>query len=561
MNGPVIVVDVSCEIPGYRLLKELGRGGMGVVYLAVESKLNREVALKIFDPRFGDPATAARFQNEAQTAAQLRHGNISPVFDVGVHGRVSYMTMEYLDGGNLKSRLCEGPMDRKSVRRVLGQMAAALGHAHAHGVVHRDVKPENILFRRDGAAVLTDFGIAKSTHSVQQLTAAGVSIGTPYYMSPEQIRGRELDGRADIYSLGIVLFEMLTGHVPFEAEDTIAVAMMHVKELLPPLPSGVGSFQDLLDGMTHKERDGRFHAADVLSYLGAEKGSGARMSFSGAVSTGPERSRRNDAETLSLPRSRALAIGVLATLAVALTGLLVFPLNRAPAIPDPPSLERMIRQALDLRAAGGFTVLGTTRENKRQVLVKIKDTSFSEPVHARIKFEKAASGGHGKWVVAEFLGPSGWISLQDALLRTNMAKAAGSASFLALLAGAIAEYINDHGEGPLRNESSPAGDERIVRALVPFYIKSVPGEDLWGNRILLCFGKSCIGRYGIADCSEEDYLVISHGRDGRPESWAFDRENGLLQMESFTNLSDFDRDLVAYNGRLVRGLILPNRDR
>jgi len=252
------------EIPGYKILREIGRGGMAAVYLAEQESLGRPVALKVLFPSLLSDATSTqRFVREGRTVAQLRHTNIVSIFDIGVVGEHHYIAMEYLDGGNLKSRI-ESGLNPKSALDVMRQMALALGYAHEKGFVHRDVKPENILFRDDGTAVLTDFGISKALHTNTRLTETGTSMGTPHYMSPEQVRGQPIDQRADLYALGVILYEMLMGRPPFTGTDPIAVAFAQVNEPAPKLPRELYLLQPLMSRLLAKAPDDRYRNADEL---------------------------------------------------------------------------------------------------------------------------------------------------------------------------------------------------------------------------------------------------------------------------------------------------------
>ncbi|MEM1092753.1 MAG: serine/threonine-protein kinase, partial [Pseudomonadota bacterium] len=226
----------SVAIPGYSVERELGRGGMAVVYSAVQESVERRVALKVMSRvLLVDTSFSERFMREAKIAANLYHPNIVAVHDVGVYDEQHYIAMEYLSGGDLAVR-CGDNIQLVSTVRVVREIASALHYAHSKGFVHRDVKPENILFREDGSAVLTDFGIARAVNSATQMTKTGAVVGTPQYMSPEQARGKDLDGRSDLYGLGIVFYEMLMGRVPFEGSDSVAVGIQHVTEPVPRLP-------------------------------------------------------------------------------------------------------------------------------------------------------------------------------------------------------------------------------------------------------------------------------------------------------------------------------------
>ena len=256
-------------IPGYKIVRQLGRGGMASVYLAIQQSFEREVALKVMSPLFNsDPSFSIRFMREARIVAHIHHASIVPVFDVGEHGGHHYLSMEYLPGGDLKQRVQGGLRDAVFAIDVCCALSSVLDLAHRKGFVHRDIKPENILFREDGTPVLTDFGIARAIDSGTSLTVAGMLVGTPSYMSPEQVKGLELDGRSDLYSLGIVFYEMLTGAVPFRADSMLSLALKHLTEPLPQLPVEHAAYQPFLDRLAAKERDARLATgAEVIKAL------------------------------------------------------------------------------------------------------------------------------------------------------------------------------------------------------------------------------------------------------------------------------------------------------
>lgn len=232
---------------------------MATVYLAVQESVQREVALKVMSSALlGDDQFGERFLREARIAARLRHPNVVQVYDVGVCGDHHYIAMEHLSGGPVMGRAGQARPAGFTLQ-VARQIAGALDYAGAHGVVHRDIKPDNILLREDGSAVLTDFGIAHASDA-SRMTRTGAIIGTPHYMSPEQARGQPLDGRADLYSLGIVLYEMLVGRVPYQAEDSLAVGIMHITAPLPRLPDELGWLQPLLDRLLAKDPAARFQS-------------------------------------------------------------------------------------------------------------------------------------------------------------------------------------------------------------------------------------------------------------------------------------------------------------
>ena len=232
----------------YEVQDELGRGGMALVYQALERELGREVAVKVlpfalaFDAEFVE-----RFQREARTAAQLEHPNIIPIYRVGRAGRVIYFVMKFLRGGSLAGLLEKrGRLTAPEIRRLLVDCSSALAYAHQRGIVHRDMKPDNVMFDEFGQVLLTDFGIAKAM-SGGRLTGTGMSIGTPHYMSPEQARAQAIDGRSDIYSLGVVAYQCLTGQVPFDGEDSFAIGYKHITEPLPQLALAGADDRQLYD--------------------------------------------------------------------------------------------------------------------------------------------------------------------------------------------------------------------------------------------------------------------------------------------------------------------------
>ena len=252
------------DIPGFQIEKELGRGGMARVYLAVQRKFGRLVALKVVTGDFTrDNRFRERFIRESRINARLTHPNIVQVYDVGAHDSHLYLVLEYIRGGDLNHRLDRG-IRLIELIGVMKDMCRALDYAHGKGFVHRDIKPENILFREDGSAVLTDFGIARLTDSNPTLTQAGTVVGTPQYMSPEQASGKELDGRSDLYSLGVVLYRMLTGDVPFKADSAVGVGIKHLQEPVPRLPNYLKAFQGVMDRCLAKKPDQRFQSGVEL---------------------------------------------------------------------------------------------------------------------------------------------------------------------------------------------------------------------------------------------------------------------------------------------------------
>ncbi len=233
------MVDLIGQTVGqYRIIEQIGQGGMATVYKAYQPSLDRYVAVKVLPPYFAhEPGFAERFTREAKAIARLNHPNILPIYDFGQQGDLSYIVMKYVEAGTLKDILGT-PLALDVTADIVRQIAAALDHAHQRGILHRDVKPSNVLLDEGRWVLLTDFGLAKMIEGSVALTGSGVGVGTPAYMSPEQGRGETVDVRADIYSLGVVLYEMLTGRVPFEAETPMAVVIKHITDPLP-LPRSI----------------------------------------------------------------------------------------------------------------------------------------------------------------------------------------------------------------------------------------------------------------------------------------------------------------------------------
>ncbi len=251
-------------IPGYRILRKIRQGGMSTVYLAIQKSVEREVAIKVMSPSLSsDPSFGSRFYREAKIVGQLSHHHIVSIYDVGSYKHYNYIAMDYLPGAPLQDQLDNEISDEKAVR-VVREIASALDYAHQRGYIHRDIKPDNILFRADGSAVLCDFGIAKALKGNIKMTNIGAVLGTPHYMSPEQAQGKEIDGRADIYSLGVVFFEILTGQVPYPGDDPIAVAVKHMTAAVPKLRSEHKLFQPIIDKMMDKKACNRFQTGQEV---------------------------------------------------------------------------------------------------------------------------------------------------------------------------------------------------------------------------------------------------------------------------------------------------------
>jgi serine/threonine-protein kinase len=255
----------------YEIHRHIARGGMAQVYLARDRSLDRPVAVKELVPEFAaDPSFVERFRREAQSAAKLTHPNIVAVYDWGTQDGTYFIVMEYVDGPSLSQVIrADGALHPRRAAEIASEVAAALGFAHSQGVVHRDIKPGNVLLTATGQAKVADFGIARAMSSAdEELTQTGSVMGTATYFSPEQAQGLAVDARADLYSLGVVLYEMVTGRPPFSGDSPLAIAYKHVQDppprpstLVPDIPAGL---EAIIMKLLQKQPDNRYASAQDL---------------------------------------------------------------------------------------------------------------------------------------------------------------------------------------------------------------------------------------------------------------------------------------------------------
>ena len=267
--------NVGENVGPYRIIEQLGQGGMATVFKAYHASLDRYVALKALHPAFGEDATfEARFQREARVVAKLEHPNIVPIYDYSEHEKRPYLVMKYIEGDTLKARLSEGPLSSEEIARVVDTVGSALAYAHKQGVLHRDIKPSNVLVAKDGEMYLADFGLARIAQSGESTLSSDMIMGTPQYISPEQAMGKkDLDAGTDIYSFGVMLYEMVVGQVPFSADTPFSIIHDHIYSPLP-LPHTVNpnvpeSVERVLLKALAKEREDRYE--DVTAMITAFK--------------------------------------------------------------------------------------------------------------------------------------------------------------------------------------------------------------------------------------------------------------------------------------------------
>jgi class 3 adenylate cyclase/DNA-binding NarL/FixJ family response regulator len=259
--SPLRPADSPINIPGFRLLRRLGQGGMSRAFLAQYEMTGSTRVLKVLNIAEGGYELLRRFLQEYELISQIRHPHVATIFDRGQTDTHAYIVMEYLAGGDLRQRL-EHPLAPEQALEYLRQIAEALVAIHTRGIVHRDLKPDNIMLREDSTLVLSDFGIAKDLSRTLSHTRYGEGLGTPYYLSPEQAQGGKVDQRSDLYSLGVMLFEMLTGDKPYHADDGPELLRKHVQEPVPALPAALARLQPLLQRLMAKTQDERFATSE-----------------------------------------------------------------------------------------------------------------------------------------------------------------------------------------------------------------------------------------------------------------------------------------------------------
>ena len=366
----------------YKIERLLGKGGMGAVYLAHDLTLEREVAIKVLPPDISmDEHIVKRFQQEAKTAAKLDHTNIIPIYRVESEGGLNYFVMKYIAGTSLEDVLDQKqPLAIDYIQRVLWEAACALGHAHQRGVVHRDVKPANIMFDHDGRVMLTDFGISKALQAASGFTGTGMIIGTPHYMAPEQAKGGTVDGRADQYSLGVVAYRMITGELPYTGDSVHTILYKHIFEEVPRMSGKRAGMPEFLSvaiaRALAKEPDQRFPTMEEFAtavwpeqpVAAPKKGASAERSARRPIPPPVQRTASADAPTevttaptTPIPKAGmklgaekkksglGLGIGALVLVVVGVGGYLV--LGKKPQASQPPAAPPVTAPVETVRVA------------------------------------------------------------------------------------------------------------------------------------------------------------------------------------------------------------------
>lgn len=315
------------KIGRYEIKSELGRGGMATVYRAFDPSFDREVAIKVLPKEFlHDPLFRERFKREVKIIAALEHAAIVPVYDVGDEDGVPFFVMRYMPGGSLTNQIEKGKFSMEDAARIIERLSSALAYAHKRGIIHRDLKPDNILFDSNGDAYISDFGVAGFVSSNTNLTGES-AIGTPAYMSPEQAQGDKVDSRSDIYGLGVIIFQMLSGQQPFKADTPLGVALKQITDPVPDIlevnPELPRETDTIIKTAMAKKREDRYPSATELAKA---FGQAANPEHGGASS--PTGSSTSGSSLLGNRRTLIIAgiavIGLLAVLVVMFAGLFFF---------------------------------------------------------------------------------------------------------------------------------------------------------------------------------------------------------------------------------------------
>ncbi|HET6845837.1 MAG TPA: serine/threonine-protein kinase [Anaerolineales bacterium] len=327
------------KIGRYEIKGELGRGGMATVYRAYDPSFEREVAIKVL-PRelMHDPQFRDRFRREIKTIASLEHPAIVPVYDVGEEDGVPYFVMRYMPGGSLTQWIEKGKFSLEDAARIIERLSSALAYAHKVGLIHRDLKPDNILFDNNGDPFISDFGVAKITDSSTNMTGSGI-IGTPAYMSPEQAQGEKVDNRSDIYGLGVIIFQMLSGHQPYEATTPMGVAVKHITDPVPEIlkdnPNLPGQTDVIIKTAMAKDPSLRYQTATELAQALSEAAFGKREAMRGGATVAPASAKAAPSAARS-GSSRGLLIGGIVLLLLLVAGGAAFAMSRGMLSPAPP---------------------------------------------------------------------------------------------------------------------------------------------------------------------------------------------------------------------------------
>ena len=461
------------KIGRYEIKGELGRGGMATVYRAYDPSFEREVAIKVL-PRelMHDPQFRDRFRREIKTIASLEHPAIVPVYDVGEEDGVPYFVMRYMPGGSLSQWIEKGKFSLEDAARIIERLSSALAYAHKVGLIHRDLKPDNILFDNNGDPFISDFGVAKITDSSTNMTGSGI-IGTPAYMSPEQAQGEKVDNRSDIYGLGVIIFQMLSGHQPYEATTPMGVAVKHITDPVPEIlkdnPSLGEQADTIIKTAMAKDPSLRYQTATELAQALTEAAFGKKAGAAAGTKVTPAAGKAAPAAARG-GSNRGLLIGGTVALLVILVGGAAFAFSRGMLSPAPPATATALPAtptAAAATAAGEPTVAATSgpvlapvcapgvipeivspdiKETNQYCVTKRAVTEYTIPAGATITSQRAGyqcdfkTLTGGRQVIACF-GPE---NLTKFMLQVCIPIPTPSTSAVVGICGAGTEYDYDH---------------------------------------------------------------------------------------------------------------------
>ena len=579
-----MTLETGARLGHYRIVGLLGRGGMADVYRAEDERLGREVALKLVPLEFArDPDRVERFEREVRAAAKLTHSNIVTVHEFGREGEQPFYTMALMRGGDLKARIRSHPegMPPEEARGIAMAVARALAYAHGRGFVHRDVKPENILFDEDGVPQLTDFGIARAMSSGTRMTATGMSIGSPHYMSPEQARGQAVDGRSDLYSLGVVLYEMLTGRVPFDAADTLAVAYSHVNDPVPVLLGHLAAWQPLLDRLLAKAPADRYGSAGELVEAlapgalptASDKQAGAVSEtplaptgtrvISGAREVGPTAVANEfvagGAEAGS-PRRGLLAVAAGAALALAVVGTLYFTSREDP---DRLSLGDSggAAGARTARSSNTSPPAGSDDRNRRDSAAETPVSRLAASEEQALDLDRGAREEVQAGLMASGFDPGEPDGVFRARTRAALREWQGvrgrpTTGYLDAESAAVLRSVAE-AEGQRREAEARREAEREAAARREAERETAaPNESLERAEWTVIFSED-FESYA-AGSRPPDYVIVYNGEGDRAQRISTEQNNRYLRTAgqrswSLTMRKDFDFDLpraISVSGRI-----------
>ncbi|HMB57604.1 MAG TPA: bifunctional serine/threonine-protein kinase/formylglycine-generating enzyme family protein [Arenimonas sp.] len=523
------------EIPGYRVMRRIGKGGMSYVYLGVQESLDRQVAVKVMSPEaLTDEKSKQRFEQEARTIAKLEHPCIVGIHEVGRTPQgLLYYVLPYLAKGHLGQR--DFTNDEGRITEVLRSLLSALEYAHARGIVHRDVKAENVLFDNADRPLLTDFGIALSKRDSTRITSAGLAVGSGGYMAPEQARGEAVDGRADLYSVGVLAYELLTGRLPYLSSDPLALALMHAQDPVPRLPAEKKHWQPFLDRAMAKAPDNRYRNAQQMQ---------SALSQVATRERGPGDSQGNAASTAAVARPwlKPALFGLFSVMVIALVAFALRP--KPETAHKPPDFFTSQDEKAGAAKPETATVVGETPA----------PTAATAPTTPATTTEAAASTP-----VAPPPAPAALPPPPPPATTTAAASASPFANVKAAVTVTPLDYdpaiagareLSAARREIKQNRLSTPADDNAVDSLLAAHKLAPKNADVakLSDEVLAGLGKSVLD---AVKASHDDAAKLAYQRAGK-----FAKDGGRLNSESWKNLhialpplliARLEKDTKAFN--------------